>query len=420
MPLEPVTASSTPGATASTPPSNADQDRRRQYRRLKIAGVVGLCIAGLVVVVGVVSRANDAGRLKTWTKAQAIPAVNVIGPVADVGSQPLVLPGSLEADYNAPIYSRVSGYVHAWYVDIGANVRTGQVLATIDTPELDQQLIQARADLDTAKANVRLAATTAQRWTSLLAQDAVSKQETDEKNGDLAARSAMVNAAQANLDRLLALKSFSRITAPFDGVVTARRTDIGALVNAGAGATTSSELFDVAKVDKLRLYVRVPQSFSARIVPGATADVTVPEYLNRHFTAALTTTSNAVSDNSGTLLVEMAVDNRDGALKAGDYAHVRFNLPAPTTVGDTQLRIPASALLFRKSGTEVAVVQSDNRVQMRHVAIGLDLGQFLEIASGLRASDRVIDNPPDSVSTGDLVRVVEPLKANGADDHAAD
>ena len=372
-----------------------------------------------MVVVGVISRANGSAQLKTWTKAQAIPAVTIVNPVAESGGEPLVLPGSLEADFNAPIYSRVSGYVHAWYVDIGAKVRAGQILATIDTPELDQQLMQARADLETAKANVGLAATTAKRWTSLLAQDAVSKQETDEKNGDLAAKSAMVNAAQANVDRLLALKSFSRITAPFDGVVTARRTDIGALVNAGAGATANSELFDVAKVDKLRLYVRVPQSYSARIVPGATADVTVPEYLNRHFTATLTTTSNAVSDNSGTLLVELAVDNRDGALKAGDYAHVKFNLPAPTSVGNTELRIPASALLFRKAGTEVAIVQPDSRVQVRKVAVGLDLGQFIEIASGLQPNDRVIDNPPDSVATGDLVRVVEPLKANGASDHAA-
>jgi multidrug efflux system membrane fusion protein len=413
---EPAPASSAPGAADPAASSRDFRDRQRQYRRLKITGLVALCLAALVVIAGVISRANGSADLKTWTKAQAIPAVSVLNPVADVGAEPLVLPGSLEADYNAPIYSRVSGYVHAWYVDIGADVRAGQVLATIDTPELDQQLIQARADLETAKANVSLAATTAKRWTSLLAQDAVSKQETDEKNGDLAAKSAMVNAAQANVDRLLALKSFSRITAPFAGVVTARRTDIGDLVNAGAGATANSELFDVAKVDKLRLYVRVPQSFSARIAPGATADVTVPEYLNRHFTATLTTTSNAVSDNSGTLLVEMAVDNRDGALKAGDYAHVKFNLPAPTSVGNTQLRIPASALLFRKGGTEVAVVQSDSRVQIRHVTVGLDLGQFLEIASGLQASDRVIDNPPDSVASGDLVRVVEPLAgANAAD-----
>jgi RND family efflux transporter MFP subunit len=419
MPFEPVTPPSPAGAADRAPTTRAPRAPLR-YRRLKVAGLIALCVAILVVITGLIRRANGSAQLNTWTHAQAIPAVSVFNPIVDSGEAPLVLPGNLEADFNAPIYSRVSGYVHAWYVDIGAKVRAGQVLATIDTPELDQQLIQARADLETANANVRLAATTAKRWTSLLAQDAVSKQETDEKNGDLAARSAMVDAAQANLDRLLALKSFSRITAPFDGIVTARRTDIGALVNAGAGATANSELFDVAKVDKLRLYVRVPQSYSARIVAGETADVTVPEYVNRHFTAMLTTTSNAVSDNSGTLLVEMAVDNRDGALKAGDYAHVKFNLPPPSSVGNGELRIPASALLFRKGGTEVALVQPDSRVQIRHVAVGLDLGQTLEIASGLQASDRVIDNPPDSVATGDLVRVVEPLAGGNAGDHAGD
>ena len=391
---------------------------RPSRRSLRIAAAAIAGVAAIVVIAGLVSRAHDSSQLKSWTTAQSIPVVGVVKPTASAGNQPLILPGDLQADYNAPIYSRVSGYVHAWYVDIGAPVKAGQILATIDTPELDQQLIQARADLETARANMGLAATTAKRWTNLLAQDAVSKQETDEKAGDLAARTAMVNAAKANVDRLLALKSFSRIVAPFAGVVTARRTDIGALVNAGAGATTNAELFDVAKVDKLRLYVRVPQSYSARIVPGMTATLTVPEYPGRTFKATLTSTSNAVSDTSGTLLVELAVDNSDRALKSGDYAQVRFDLADRGGVGEA-LRIPASALLFRKSGMEAAVVDPQSRVRLRPVTVGLDLGQAVEVTSGLKLDDRVIDNPPDSIATGDLVRVVQTADGAAKDPGAA-
>jgi RND family efflux transporter MFP subunit len=287
-------------------------------------------------------------------------------------------------------------------------VKAGQVLATIDTPELDQQLAQARADLESAEANMRLARTTAQRWTTLLTQDAVSKQETEEKAGDLAAKTAMVNAARANVNRLLALKSFSRITAPFDGVVTARRTDIGALVNAGAGATANSELFDVAKVDRLRLYVHVPQSYSARIRPGITATLTVPEYPGRVFQATLTSTSDAVSASSGTVLVELAVDNTDRALHAGDYAQVKFDLGAADRAGSEALRVPASVLLFRASGLQAAIIDPNSRVRLQNVTISRDLGQTVEIASGLSADDRVIDNPPDSIADGDRVRVVSP------------
>ena len=214
-----------------------------------------------------------------------------------------------------------------------------------------------------------------------------------------------MNAAKANVDRLLALKAFSRIVAPFDGVVTARRTDIGALVNAGAGATPNSELFDVAKIDKLRLYVRVPQSYSARIVPGMSATLTVPEYPGRTFKATLTSTSNAVSDSSGTLLVELAVDNTDRALKSGDYAQVRFDLAHQSGAGEA-LRIPASALLFRRAGMEAAVVDPESRARLQPVTVGLDLGQAVVVTSGLQPGDKVIDNPPDSITSGDLVRVV--------------
>ena len=402
-----------------TDPPMAFGARRPSRRTLTIAAVVAACIAALIVVTGIISRVQDTSKLKSWTSGQAIPVVSVIAPRAETGGRALSLPGTLLAYYNAPIYARVSGYVRAWYQDIGARVRTGQLLATIDTPDLDQQLIQARADLASAKAAVDLAAVTAKRWTRLLTQDAVSRQESDEKSGDLAVKTAQVNAAQANVDRLLAMKAFSRIVAPFDGVVTARKTDIGALINAGAGATTSSELFDVAKVDRLRLYVSVPQVDSALIRSGVTVDLTVPQYPGKTFSAALVTNSNAVSERTGTLLVELLVDNGAGLLHAGDFAQVTFQLPSDAAVGAPTVRIPSSALLFRKTGAEAALVGPDDRVILRRVTVGRDLGAALEITSGLTARDRVIDNPPDSIANGQLVRVVArpaaPRERDGAD-----
>ena len=397
-------------ATDAGHPSSAPSSQRPAIstKRLRVVAIAGVCIAALVVVTGVLSRMHDTSQTKSWTTAQEVPVVTTISPTPETGARSLVLPGTLQAFYNAQIYSRVSGYVHGWYDDIGARVKAGQLLATIDTPELDQQLVQARADLVSAEANMQLASTTAKRWSNLLAQDAVSKQESDEKSGDFKVKSALVNAAKANVDRLLALKSFARIVAPFDGVVTARRTDIGALVNAGAGAAPNSELFDVAEVDKLRLYVRVPQSYSARIKPGAAATLTVPEFPGKTFKATLTSTANAVSDNSGTLLVELAVANPGEVLKAGDYAEVTFDLPNSDQGGGGMLRVPSSALLFLKSGLQAAVVGPDNHVHLKPVTVGRDLGSVIEVSSGLSPSDRVINNPPDSISNGELVRVIQP------------
>jgi membrane fusion protein, multidrug efflux system len=299
----------------------------------------------------------------------------------------------------------VSGYVHAWYADIGARVKQGQLLATIDTPELDQQLIQARADLESAQANMDLAQTTAQRWSALLAKDAVSKQESEERTGDFKVKSALVHAAQANVNRLLALKAFARIVAPFAGVVTQRRTDIGALVNAGASANPTAELFDVAKIDRLRLYVHVPQNYAAQVGSGVKATLSVPEYPGRTFPATFASTANAVSDNSGTLLVELLVDNPGDVLKAGDYAQVSFALPQAAGA-DATVRVPSSALLFRQSGLEAAVVGPDDHVHLRHVTPGRDLGATMEVTAGLSPSDTIVNNPPDSIAEGQLVRVV--------------
>ena len=402
--------SDTPAAQGR-PHAPGDRPTPPNRRRLLIVGVAALVLAGVVVVSGIASRSHKTTQTQTWTTSEAVPTVSVVRPSVNAGARSLTLPGQLQAYYNASIYSRVSGYVQAWYDDIGSHVKRGQLLAVIDTPETDQQIIQARADLATAQANMNLASTTAQRWARLLKQDAVSTQESEEKAGDFEARKAQVQAAEANLGRYLALKSFSRITAPFDGVVTARRTDIGALVNAGAGATANSELFDVAQINPLRLYVRVPQVDSAEIRPGVTATLSVPELPGRSFPARLDTTANAIADASGTLLSELAVDNADGTLKPGAYAQVKFDFPDHAAAATQGFTLPSSAILFRNRGTEVALVGPDNHVHIRQVTVGKDLGSTDEIASGLSRDDRVIDNPPDSIAEGQLVRVMD--KAGG-------
>ncbi len=386
-----------------------DQPASRPSRRtLMTAGVVAVVIAFLVVIIGIASRITQAHQTKTWTQTQAIPVVSLVSAEPETAPQDLVLPGTLNAFYNAPIYARVPGYLKAWYHDIGARVKGGELLATIDTPDLDQQLIQAKADLATAQANMNLAQITARRWTNLLKQDAVSAQETDEKNGDFAAKTAEVNAAKANVGRLLALKAFSRIVAPFDGVVTARKTDVGFLINAGAAATPSSELFDVAKVNQLRLYVSVPQVDSARIKPGVKASLTVPEFPGRIFPAQLITTANAISDHTGTVLVELMVDNAASVLTAGEYAQVTFQMPGDVTSGGHTVRLPSSVLIFRNKSPEVAVLGPGDRVILKPVVVGQDLGASIEIASGLSPSDRVINSPPDSIISGELVRLAQP------------
>lgn len=402
-----------PPSGSRRPSQGASLAGRPKRSGLKLAGFAAFIIAAVVVILGIFARLHSASATRTWTQAQEVPTVSVIQPTAEAGEQPLVLPGTLQAFYNAQIFSRVPGYVHAWYDDIGAKVRRGQLLATIDTPELDQQLIQAKADLASAEANRDLAEITAKRWTALLAQDAVAKQDSDEKTGDFKVKTALVNAAKANVQRLEALKSFARIVAPFDGYVTARKTDIGALVNAGSSATSTTELFDVGEVDKLRLYVDVPQSYSSRIKAGDTASLTVPERPGKTFTGKLISTSNAVSDRSGTLLAELLVANPDDALKAGDYATVTFDLPNKGPASSGYLRVPSSALLFISKGLEAAVVGPDNRVTLKKVTVGRDLGSVIEVSGGLKPGDRIIDNPPDSITNGELVRVAPAQTASG-------
>jgi len=369
-------------------------------RHLKRAGIIAVCVAAVVVAGGIITRVSADQGLKRWTRDQAIPTVALAG-VQGAGEQALTLPGNVQAFTSAPIHARTSGYLRRWYVDIGQPVKAGQLLADIDSPDLDQQVLQARADLATAEANAALAGATARRWAGLLAQDAVSKQEAEEKAGDLTSRTSIANSARANLNRLLALEAFKRIVAPFDGVVTARNTDVGALIT--AGSPTEQPLFTVADQKRLRIYVNVPQSYSAQVRQGLAADVAVPEYPGQMFKATLARNAQAINDQSGALLVELQIDNADGRLKPGEYAQVKFNLPS--AISATQ--VPATALLFGTKGPQVAVARPDSHVALRSVVIARDLGASIEIGSGLRPGDRVIDNPPEYLATGDLVRVVK-------------
>jgi RND family efflux transporter MFP subunit len=380
-------------------PNNPEAMQHKPQRWLKPAALVAAIVAVLIVGTGLFSRVMASQNLKTWTEAQAIPTVSVIAPSLVKGDQTLVLPGNVQAFYDAQIHARVSGYLKRWYQDIGAHVKAGQILADIDTPELDQQLAQAKANLAIAKANQKLAQTTAARWTSLLASDAVSKQEADEKAGDLEAKTSLVQASDAEVRRLQALEAFKRITAPFDGVVTGRTTDIGALI--AAGTPNDPGLFTVADVHRLRIYVKAPQSYSASFHPGAAATLTVPEHPGQTFTATLASTNGAVSDQTGTMLVELQIDNASGDLKPGDYAQVSFALPQPANT----IRLPASALMFRRKGMAVATVGPGDHVVMKYITIARDLGSSVEVASGLSPSDRVIDSPPDSLSNGEVVRL---------------
>ncbi|RKP55783.1 efflux RND transporter periplasmic adaptor subunit [Pararobbsia silviterrae] len=371
--------------------------------RVKSVVIVGAIIALAVVAAGVAVRATDARHLKSWTDEQAVPSVSVIVPIHDAKAPALILPGRIEAFTRAPIYARVNGYLKSWAVDIGTPVKAGQVLGLIETPEIDQQLLQARADLASAQANAQLAATTAHRWQAMLGSDSVSKQEVDERTGDYTSKTALVQAAQANVDRLVATKGFARIVAPFDGVVTARDTDVGALINAGG---TGQELFVVSDVHQLRVYVQLPQNYAPSVRIGTTAQLTVPEYPNRTFTGRVIAKADAVNAASGTTLVQLLVDNPRTALLPGAFANVSFSLP----VQPDALRVPASALVFDQRGTTLATLGADNKVQFKKVTIVRDFGDSVEIGSGLAQSDRVIDTPPDGLADGDAVEIATTAK----------
>ena len=377
---------------------------------MRLAGIVAAVIVIIIVVAGLSLRASDNERLRNWTDEQAIPSVVILKPGKQGDTPTLDLPGRLEAYSRASLYARVSGYLKSWKVDIGTPVKAGQLLAEIEAPDLDQQLLQGKADLASARVNASLAEITAARWQLLVKQNYVSKQAADEKTGDFMAKQALANSAQANLDRLQALKNFTRIVAPFDGLVTARRTDIGALINAGSGV--GQELFEVSRTDTLRVYVNVPQTYVPSIPPGTKARITVPERPGKVYAAAVASSAQAVNIASGATLMQILVDNANGELLPGAFANISFDLPHNFEV----LSIPASALMFDKAGLRVATVGPDSRVILKAVTIMRDLGKLIELSSGLAPDDRVIETPPDGIAEGDLVRIADtPKKASGAE-----
>lgn len=374
-------------------------------RRIGIgAGLAALAI----VLVGGWSRIQATNELRTTASDAAIATVAVVSPKGGTEGGALVLPGSIQAYNSAAIYARTNGYVRRWLVDIGDTVRAGQALAILDAPEVDQQLAQAQADYQTALANQRLAASTAKRWSTMLAKDAVSRQETDEKSGDLAAKSALSNAALANVRRLQALQGFTRLSAPFSGVVTSRSAQIGALVVAGNAA--AQPLFTVSEVNRMRIYVRVPQGYSSQVKPGMGAVLTLPEYPGRSFPAKLTRSADAVDPQSGAVLVQLEAPNPDGALKPGAYTQVRFDVG---TGGGNSLTLPGSTILYSNDGPAVAVVNAQGRVAIRPVTITRDEGATVIVSGQITSSDQVIDTPPDAIRTGDQVRVQKTAGADG-------
>ena len=368
--------------------------------RLRLVGWVIAVLAVGVAAFGILSRNEHAHDLQQEV-ASAHVTVKVVKPEAGPAEQTLVLPGNVRADLDAPIYARVTGYLKAWHTDIGAHVKKGQLLAEIETPELDQQLLRVKADVASAESNWEIADVTAKRWQNLLASDSVSRQEVDEKTSTAKAKLDLLNAARANLQGLLAEQSFQRIVAPFDGVVTERNTDVGKLITPGSNSGVA--LFRVVDNRRLRIYVEAPQSYSYLIKPGLKVGVEFPELPGRSFEATVLGTSNAIRESSRTSTVELLMENKDGKLYSGSYAEAHFVLRSDAQV----LRLPVSALLFRRNGQEVATVDRDNRVVLKSITIAHDLGRVVEVSSGIAASDRVIDNPSDSIVAGDIVRIRE-------------
>jgi RND family efflux transporter MFP subunit len=367
-------------------------------RGLYLAGMLTIAVVVVVITVGITTRKIANAKLSEWTETQAVPVVAVAAPDTRGKASTLDLPGRLEAYTQAQMYARVSGYLKGWKSDIGAKVKAGALLAEIDAPDLDQQIMQAAADLASAQANFTLAQATLQRGQTLISSGAISKSDLDTRAADASNKDGLVKSAQANLDRLRVLAQYKQITAPFDGLVTARNTDVGALINAGGGGLP---LFVLSETARLRVYVNVPQSYVPSIRIGTQAKMSVPEYPGKSFSATVEASAQAVDVSSGTTRLLLVVDNSNGELMTGDFANVSFDLPHP----EIAVNVPASALVFHPGGLRVAVLDNNNRVVLKPVTISRDLGRVIEIGSGLSADDRVIDSPPDGIASGDSVRV---------------
>lgn len=367
--------------------------------RAGLTAVVVLLILAGIVIAGVVPRIRARAALRTTTNELAVPTVQVMQPQVGSPQTEIVLPGTIEAFVDSPIYSRTDGYLKKWYFDIGAHVKKGDLLAEIETPEIDQQLDQAKAELNTAEANYNLAQTTARRYQDLAKSDSVSKQDVDNATGDFQAKKAMVASAQSNVNRLEQLQSFEKIYAPFDGVVTARNTDVGHLINAGASASPGTELFHMAAVNRLRVYINVPQQYSVSAKPGLAATLELQQFPGKMFKGTLVRTADSIDLASRTLLTEVDVDNTTGELLPGAFTQVHLKIPS----GPPSVLVPVTALIFRAQGLQAAVVNDGKHAEIRNIALGRDYGSEVEVVSGLTTQDHVMVNPPDSLVEGEEV-----------------
>lgn len=387
---------------------------RKGMRRLRaILGLIlVLAIAASLVVFGILPRLRARQALREETNRSAVPEIVILHPTRGNPAEEVVLPGNIQAFIDAPIYARTNGYLRHWYFDIGAHVKKGQLLADIESPEIDRQLQQAREDLRTEQANLQLAQITAKRYSELFQSDSVAKQDVDNAVGNAAARNATVQSAQANVERLQQLVNFEKIYAPFDGVITARNTDIGQLIDSGSSTGNTRELFHVAAIDRLRVFVQVPQTYSHVAAPGTKADLTLPELPGRRFVGTLVRTTRAIDPVTRTLMVEVDVVNSSGLLLPGAYCEVHLKVQSnmPTLI------IPATSLIFRTAGLRVPVVQNGNLVRLVPVVLGRDFGNTVEVVSGLSSDSAIVANPPDSLVDEEKVRVVRPGKTQESEE----
>jgi RND family efflux transporter MFP subunit len=371
-----------------------------------VIAILAVIIVAGIVIAGVVPRLKARAALRTETHEQAVPTVVVIHPKRGAPQQEIVLPGDMQPFTDAPIYARTTGYLRKWNFDMGAHVKSGQLLAEIDTPEIDKQLQQARADLNTAQANLNLSKLTEQRYEGLKNTDAVSKQDVDNAHGDFEAKQAMVASAQSNVQRLADTLAFNKIYAPFDGVITARQTDVGQLIDSGSGGP-AKELFHMAATSTLRVYIDVPQQYSPAAKPGLTADLTLAQFPGRSFKGELVRTANAIDLSSRTLRVEVDVKNPTGELLPGAFAEVHLKLPESTPA----YILPVNVLIFRSAGLQIATVQDGKRATLIPITLGRDFGGEVEVVSGLTGQEYVIVDPPDSLVAGEEVQVAQPPPA---------
>jgi RND family efflux transporter MFP subunit len=386
-------------AFMATENDSQSQPRKRRLFGVLLFGVLVLVVLGALTLF---QRRSQYQALAKETETLAIPTVAVIHPITEPSEEGLVLPGSMQAYVESPIYARTNGYLKKWYRDIGSRVRAGELLADIDTPEVDQQLAQAKADLETSKANLSLSKITANRYQDLITSESVSKQEVDNAAGDLAAKQATVTSAEANVHRLSELESFKHIYAAFSGVITRRNVDIGTLINAGNGGSTQL-LFSLAQTDPIRVYVNVPESAAPSIRPGLPANIELTQYPGRKFQGKVVRTAEAIDPATRTLLTEVDVPNKTGELLPGGYAQVHLGVQ----ISGERLQVPVNALLFRSEGLRAVVVDENHKLHLQPLTIGRDYGVALEVLQGLRATDWIVLNPADSLEEGQQVNVKE-------------